>query len=326
MTRRIPGPERKEEQETLRVAFVVAALNAEATLDSAVGSALGQTIREVEVVVVDDGSTDGTAERAATLADRDPRVKVETQPNRGPGAARNRGVGRSRAPYLCFLDDDDLVPPDKARIQADYLDRNPDVSVVYSRTRLFGPEGTERECPVTEDGGALAAEILSGADRGFPCHAAVVRRSAFLAVGGFRERRPLVEDLDLWVRLAAAGHRFAFLPEPAVLYRERRGSRSTRVLEVTEGRLETLAWLYRNLPRRPRDRRGAVRMKARYRCLALAGKYAELGRKGRSRRLVLRSLRWARSAGEVAESLAGLIAPTRFVAYAGTRESPGHDR
>ena len=287
-----------------RAAFVVAAYDAADTLEETVRSALAQSDPRVEVVVVDDGSRDATAEVAARMAAADARVRVVRRANGGPGAARNSGLALATAPYVCFLDADDLVPPGKVAAQAAVLDADPALAVVYSGCDAGGTAGeAPRLFPVETDGDALSRALLEGADAAFPVHAALARRSAVGAVGAFRERRPLVEDLDLWVRLAAAGARFRHAPDPRVLYRGRAGSRSTRAREVLEGLVPVHEWLAAHLPPDPPERREAVRLRLRWRILALAGHAAADGRGARARGLVLRSLRWARRPGEWAEAL-----------------------
>jgi len=294
-----------------RVAFVVAAFNAQSTLESAVASALAQDDPRIEVVIVDDGSADGTRAVAERIAAGDGRVAVLARRNGGPGAARNAGAAAARAPYLCFLDADDLVPPGKARAQAGLLDSRPGASVAYSAcdSSFEGDPGRLEPFPLETDPRALAESLLAGADGAFPLHAALVRRGAFEAVGGFREIRPLVEDLDLWTRMAAGGAEFAFEAEPRVLYRRRASSRSTEGLQVLEGHLPVLEWLHDRLPPDPPEPREAVRRKARYRAVALAGLLARAGRPGRGRRLILRSLRLARRPGEFLEALRLLARP-----------------
>ena len=284
------------------MAFVIASFNAEGTLLEAVSSALAQQDVLIEIVIVDDGSEDGTRELAQDLARGDPRISVLSQPNAGPGAARNRGASESRAPYLCFLDADDRVPPDKAREDAQVLDTQLGVEVVYTATETFvdGMAATT-PLPISTDADELAAALRAGADRGIPVHAATLRRSAFLGVGGFREIRPLVEDLDLWTRLAAGGARFLYRDGTPVLYRRVAESRSTQRLDVLAGQIPILEWLLDRTA--DAGLSAALSRKLRFRALTLARLLDERGDRRSAQRLALKALRRARRPGHVLEAL-----------------------
>jgi glycosyltransferase involved in cell wall biosynthesis len=284
------------------VAFVIACFRARATLADSIASALAQVGVVVEAVVVDDGSDDGSLDLARQLARAEPRLRVVSQTNAGPGAARNRGVRESTAPFLCFLDADDLVPTDKAREDLGVFRRQGAVDVVYTPTATFGDgETTDKPFTIVTNGDELAASLCRGADRGFPIHAATVRRQAFLDVGGFREMRPLVEDLDLWARLAAGDARFMYRDGDPVRYRMTSNSRSTRALEVLAGQLPVLEWLL-DSGGEP-EHREELAQKLRFRALSLAALLAEHGKTSAARKAALRTLRRARRPGHVLDAL-----------------------
>lgn len=227
-----------------RFSIVVAAYNAEATVGATLESALRQTVEDFEVVVVDDGSTDGTAAVLRSFG-RDPRVRVVSQENRGLAGARNSGLRVARAPFVSLLDADDVWLPSYLDGIAASFEERPDVDVVYPRAwvldelsrRIERREASWQAAPPAElpaDPRELLVELLR---RNFMFYGATIRREALQTVGGFDERLRAAEDYDLWLRLAATGHRFARTPGIHVVYRRRPGSLShDRTLMVSSVR------------------------------------------------------------------------------------------
>ncbi len=208
----------------LRVSVIVPCFNQGATLAEAVDSALGQTMDDLEVLVVDDGSDD---EETLAVLERfsRPRTTLYRTPNRGLAAARNLLVGHARGEYLCALDADDRLRPTLLERACAVLDAEPDVSFVSAWLEAFGEESwqwRQHRCDLP----ALLAEdtVMT---------AAVVRRSAVVEVGGYDEGMPHPgdEDWDLWIRLVRAGHRGVILPEVLFDYRRRPGSMGERCVE-----------------------------------------------------------------------------------------------
>jgi glycosyltransferase involved in cell wall biosynthesis len=182
------------------VSVIIPAYNAEACVDTAIKSALGQTVSPLEVLVVDDGSRDRTAEVAAAFG---PPVRVIRQANAGPAAARNHGAREARGEWLALLDADDAWKPRKLEKQLPYT-RREEVGLVH----CWGPPGGG---PVPE---RITLETLW--EKNCIVNSSVlVRRRAFEQVGGFDEDRGLisVEDYNLWLRLLAAGWEVATCPE-----------------------------------------------------------------------------------------------------------------
>ena len=185
------------------VSVVVPAYNAEPTLAEALASALGQTVPPHEVIVVDDGSTDGTAAVAESFA---PGVVLVRQENAGAGPARNRGVERATGDFFAFLDADDLWEPEKLELQLAAFDANPGLEVVFGYVREF----------VSPDLDPAAAARLRPRLEPLPGHFAgtmVVRRRTFARVGPFPESRALSETLDWILRAREAGVRESTIPE-----------------------------------------------------------------------------------------------------------------
>jgi len=206
-----------------RVSVVIPTYNRAAMVCEAIDSVLVQTYPDFEVIVVDDGSTDGTEQ---VLRERygDDRVRYFYQENQGRAVARNRGVRMSKGEYLLFLDSDDWLLPHALEVQVGFLDRRPEVDVVYGDGYYCDAEGRRlqrisEERPAIPEEGLLAVMILHNVV--VAPHSAMVRRRALGLLGDpwFDERLRGTEDADLWLRLAAAGARFASHGEPVCLYR-----------------------------------------------------------------------------------------------------------
>jgi glycosyltransferase involved in cell wall biosynthesis len=212
-----------------RVAVVIAAYNAEAFIEATLESVFAQTLAEIEIVVVDDGSSDGTADILRRYNDR--RLTVINQRNSGVSAARNTGLAALRAPYVFFLDADDILAPNALARMAGTLDANPD------RVACFG-----HHVKIAQDGSDLSPHSyirwkLLPADntlrhliaKNFICGAICVRADAAREVGGFNPILDLGEDWEFWCRLAVLGD-FAAMPDDIVLmYRQRFDSANYRL-------------------------------------------------------------------------------------------------
>jgi glycosyltransferase involved in cell wall biosynthesis len=203
-----------------RVSVIIPCYNQGEYLDEAVDSVLAQTYQDVEIVVVNDGSTDAATQ--ALLADyRRPKTRVINTANAGLAAARNLAIGQSTGAYLCALDADDRLEPSYLSKAVPVLDRDPSITFVSSWLRTFGEESwdwTPERCDLP----TLLWEdtVLT---------AALVRREAVLSVGGYDTSMPVQgdEDWDLWLTLVERGHRGVILPEVLFHYRRRAGSMST---------------------------------------------------------------------------------------------------
>jgi len=167
--------------------------------------------------VVDDASSDGTPAAIGQLNDQ--RLQfVRLARNSGQSRALNEGIRRARAEWVAFLDDDDEWLSDKLKVQLARLAEVPDASAAYCRCLLQMSDGLRP--PRSRDAmpeGDITDDLLR---RGFPItpSAYLVRRSALFEVGGFDEALFASQDLDLWLRLSQAGHRFTNIPEPYVIY------------------------------------------------------------------------------------------------------------
>ena len=194
------------------MSVIMPAYNARHTIVEAVASALTQTFRPLEVVVVDDGSVDNTAE--VVQQGFDAGVRLISGPHRGRGAARNTGLAAGRGAYVQFLDADDLLAPEKVEAQVAFLEANPQYGVAYGLVEYFAADDpSHRWRPIPRDGHPSGNVLASIVDNGLLLPiSAVVRASVIRDVGGFDESLLSNEDWDLWLRIAASGVLFAFFP------------------------------------------------------------------------------------------------------------------
>jgi len=210
-----------------RISIVVASYNYGRFLGEAIESALAQTLPPIEVIVVDDGSTDDSRE----IAKRYP-VKLIEQANAGVSVARNRGARDAKGDYIVFLDADDVLEPEYlARCWDALRTAPPDVAYAYTQMRMFGSESG-----IYESGPFSRKRILEG---NLVNVSAFLRRKAFEEAGGFDESLRLgLEDADLWVRLLAKGYRGVFVKEPLLRYRRHGRSRNS----LDRAQVEALSW------------------------------------------------------------------------------------
>ncbi len=198
---------------------LIAAYNGEPSLPTALDSLIAQTRTDWEAIVVDDGSTDRTAQVAARYAAADPRIRAVSKDNGGTSSARNAAARLAVAPYLALLDQDDYYLPTYFEAIGEFIDAHPDFDI-YSSNAFHQ----------TDDGPLTPRHDPSGAPRSFTfddmlegCRIlpqAVFRRSVFTSVGGFDEdRRCWTEDYDFWLRAMLAGARHIYDPEPLAVYR-----------------------------------------------------------------------------------------------------------
>ncbi|WP_198371310.1 glycosyltransferase family 2 protein [Roseomonas rosulenta] len=190
-----------------RVSVVIPAFNAASLLPQAIGSVAAQTLRDVEVIVVDDASTDDTADAARTLlgqAGLRGQV-VRLQSNGGPALARNVGVARAGGEYVAFLDTDDVWMPEKLALQSALLDAHPEVTLCGCQADWVDASGRVVS-PLFEDLPEIVPEgwklLLWNCFVATPC--ALVRRTD-LGMHPFDPALRVGEDRDLWIRLASNG-------------------------------------------------------------------------------------------------------------------------
>jgi len=198
------------------VSVIVPVYNREQFLGETLDSIFALDYVPFEVMVVDDGSTDGSAEIAQSYPD----VHYFRQENRGPGAARNIGIEASRGEFVAFVDSDDVVLPHKLSAQVGYLLDHTDVTATLGRQEWITPPPN------------AVPDLVWGDLDGITPISIVIRRAALIEVGCFNPALRGPEDVDLLVRLREGGYRFLVLPE-VVLRRRYHGD------NLVAGRRET---------------------------------------------------------------------------------------
>jgi len=189
--------------------------NAATWVHDAVESVLTQTVPDLELIVIDDGSTDATP---ATLAGvRDPRLRVERRPHAGLTRSLNVGLALCRAPLIARLDADDLALPEKLARQRAFLDAHPDVGLLGTGAREFDAAGRAIRDVRPPASDAAIRRVLIRRNPFIHC-SVVVRRTVLDRVGGYDEALCVAQDYDLWLRIGRVT-RLANLPEPLVVRR-----------------------------------------------------------------------------------------------------------
>jgi glycosyltransferase involved in cell wall biosynthesis len=211
------------------VSVVMSVYNGQAFLSEAIESILGQTLREFEFVVIDDGSTDRTAEILGEYASRDGRLRVLRHENKGRATSLNAGIGLATGKYIARMDADDVAMPYRLEEQVDFLERHAEVGLVGGAIELINATGlvVKTARPPLED-----AEIRSVMLRYNPMFhpTVVIRKEVVLAAGGYRKALLDADDYDLWLRMSERS-RLANLGTTMVKYRVHSGQVSIRNLE-----------------------------------------------------------------------------------------------
>lgn len=198
------------------VSVIVPAYNAEPFLADAVRSALAQTWGNVEVIIIDDGSTDGTGAIADGLAARDRRVRVVHCRNGGLSSARNVGLSVAKGEFVCFLDADDMFLPEKIERQAAFLAVFPGCDLVYS-DHYVGDSTLTPMLLACRRPPFPIEEILTFRNWFAPI-SPLLRSSFAERIGGFDETLRGSEDWDYWIRASQCGV-LSYLPGPVGVYR-----------------------------------------------------------------------------------------------------------
>jgi glycosyltransferase involved in cell wall biosynthesis len=216
------------------VSVIIPVYDGERYLDGAIQSVLAQTLPPAEILIVDDGSTDGSGRSAQSFG---PPVRVLIQANLGPAAARNLGISHATGDLLAFLDGDDLWAPDKLARQAQVLQNDPTCDAVLGRVENFiSPELDEAQRQALARSAAQTGAFHAGA--------LLIRWGAFRRVGDFDTRWRHGEFIEWWGRALRLGLRYTILPE-LVLRRRLHADNLTR--REPDGRRAYLSMLREQL-------------------------------------------------------------------------------
>ena len=224
------------------VDVIIPAYNISRHLPAALESVMAQTYANWHIIVVDDGSNDGTEAAIRPYQDRlGERLAYYKQPNQGPSAARNTGIRQSSGELIAFLDGDDLWLPDRLAVSVACLERRPAAGLSYGLITRMTESGklldTFRGNGAGSEG-KLASQIYMRRVE-FPCPTVTVRRSCLQQVGLFDESMRATEDRDLWLRIAQR-YEIAFIPEVLAYYRIASSSASLNYDKMMSAQLRFL--------------------------------------------------------------------------------------
>jgi glycosyltransferase involved in cell wall biosynthesis len=230
------------------VSVIMPAYDAAKYLHTAVDSVLRQTFADLELLIIDDGSSDRTLDIAHACAARDPRIRVLRQPHAGPGPARNFGFREAAGHLFAFLDSDDEWDETFLAEHVAVLAARPDVDVVIGNARNRGGKRDGHPSRLLRGEGLpiTLAEIL--ADERSLFIMAVFRREVVQAIGGFDPAMFTNEEYEMWIRAALAGFSFTRHTRPLGWYSHRPDSLSASETRMLRGILRVLAKVRPSLP------------------------------------------------------------------------------
>lgn len=203
------------------VSVIIPCYNTEQYVAEALESVLAQTLSNFEVIVMDDGSIDNTWKVLQDYAKKDERIRIFSQKNQNVTWARVNAIQHAKGQYLFFLDSDDKIAPVALAEFSDYLNQNPDISVVYSKSEYFEAwhgEIWSQENPVLKD--ILLRHCLGVGP------SVMVRKSDYALVGGYDTNLTYGEDWDLYISLLKHGKKFYQIPKVLFFYRIRNNKSS----------------------------------------------------------------------------------------------------
>lgn len=210
----------------MTISIIIPVYNGEKTIKQTIESVLNQTFKDIEIIVINDGSTDTTVDIVKSIADS--RLQIFSYENAGLAATRNRGIRKAKGEFISFLDADDLWTPDKLEDQYKALKANPQAGVAYSWTNYIDHSGNlVRAGRRVKFTGWVYEQMLIGnfLENGSN---PLIRSQILKEVGDFDESLSAAEDWDMWLRLCAT-HKFACVEKPQVLYRVSPNSMSTKL-------------------------------------------------------------------------------------------------
>jgi len=208
-----------------QVSIIMPAFNAERYIEEAVNSVINQTFKDWELIIINDGSTDGTEIIAGKYIAADSRVKLINQENKKLGAARNTGIVSAKGGWIAFLDADDLWVPDKLEKQLFAAQTNPGAGVVFSDGFTFYDDAIKTALPYGTVTGPLTASAIYKLEyqgNYIPVLSVIVKKKHIDAIG-LQDVDPCIygcEDWDYWLRLAIHGVPFYGMNDKLFYYRK----------------------------------------------------------------------------------------------------------
>ena len=235
------------------VSVITPAYNVELYVGEAIRSALAQTYTDFELIVVDDGSKDGTADVVRSMAREDTRVKLVQQANRGLAGARNSALRAARGEFFALLDSDDVWEPEFLAEQMAIMAARPEVDIVTGNGwYLGGAKHGQLARPFPDPRPAPDLASIIG-DEWSVFIMSVVRRHVYTTIGPFDENMRSNEDYDFWLRAAGADFTFVRNDRPLGHYRIRTDSLSASDVRMIRGILHVYTKLRPVIAERPRE-------------------------------------------------------------------------
>jgi GT2 family glycosyltransferase len=282
----IAAEDRSSMDEHCEVSVVVPAYNASRTIRETLHSVQQQTLRNIEIIVVDDGSTDDTADIVRTFQLHDSRIRIIQTENRGISSARNTGIQAASAAIVAPTDADDLWHPEKLKMQLEVLRRDPDVALVYTNWRRIDLEGLVQESP--QPWNLEGWVYLRHVAHNFIGNgsALMFRREAALLVGGYDPSVISTEDIHFQLKMARQ-FKFGVAPGYLVGYRKVPGSVSSDDAKMLYARIRVMEFIEGLGEREARTVAREAKAVLRFR---LFGIYAKRGRLGQAGRLLAEAI------------------------------------
>jgi len=257
--------------QSLTVSVIIPAYRGAKFIGRALDSVLAQTFTDYEIIIINDGSPD-TEELEKVLSSYAEQITYISQPNTGPGGARNVGIRIARGLYLAFLDADDYWMPDYLKCQTGYLFGRESLDLVYADALLVGasPLAGRTFMEVTPSVGEVTCENLLDENCTLILSGTVVRRQSVLDADLFDEQFRYAEDFDLWVRLLKQGARFGYQKEVLLHRTEHSASLCSDAAVLFENALSVIEKIKRAGNLSPRERSALAMRQAKLRaCISL---------------------------------------------------------
>jgi glycosyltransferase involved in cell wall biosynthesis len=211
-----------------QVSVIIPVYNCEAFIAQAIESVMAQTYSSLEIIVIDDGSTDGTADIVRTYSAP---VRYVRQPHLGVAAARNRGIGTASGDFIAFLDADDVWLPEKLELQMEYFSKHDECGLIYTDMGTFDESGivhasVKSWLKMSPPSGRIFKQLF--VETLFAADSVVFRKACLARTGPFDESLLVGEDYDMWLRIAWH-FQVAYLDKPLVKYRQHQNMTTRRL-------------------------------------------------------------------------------------------------
>ena len=227
------------------VTIIIPCYNTERFVVETIESCLKSNYQNLEILVIDDGSTDNSAQLIKDIANKNPTVQYIYQENKGLSGARNTGINLAKGAFIMFLDADDLIYSDKVKIQVNFLQENSKYDLVasgFARTDergklLYNAPAKEKQIDLSE--------LVTSSQ--FPVHTALIRRDAIKSTAYFDTNLRAAEDWDYWCRMLIKGHQMYRLAKPLCTYRLLDNAMTANAPRQTEMLLKVTEKTFKNI-------------------------------------------------------------------------------